>query len=153
MERQAPMPRRALDRFPLRQPSKAALQRYYRLYNGATLHCDPASLPEVASASLFGNALPLDLDLGCGRGEFLIERARRHPERNHVGLDWQRKYLYDAVNHAEPFALTNLLFLHGDVRQILVRVPPETIATLFLLFPSPVVKRKHQRKDILTARV
>jgi tRNA (guanine-N(7)-)-methyltransferase len=143
------MPRRLLDRFPVRQPSKAAKQRYYRLYDGATLHNAPATLPEITSASLFGNALPLDLDLGCGRGEFLIERALRHPERNHVGLEWQRKYLHDAVNHAEPLDLANLLFLHGDLRQALLRVPHESIAALFLLFPPPVVKRKHQRKDLL----
>ena len=144
------MPRRVLDRFAVRQPSEAALQRYYRSYDGATLHHAPARLPEIASASLFGNTLPLALDLGCGRGEFLITQARRHPERNYVGLDQHRKSLYDAVNHAEPLALDNLLFLRADLRQVLVKVPAASIAAIYLLFPSPAVKPKYQRKDILT---
>jgi tRNA (guanine-N7-)-methyltransferase len=144
------MPRRVLDRFPVRQPSEEALQRYYRSYDGATLYHAPASLPEITSTSLFGKVLPLALDLGCGRGEFLIGQARQHPERNYVGLDQHRKYLYDAVSHAEPLDLDNLLFLRADLRQVLVKVPTESIAAIYLLFPSPVVKPKYLRKDILT---
>lgn len=132
------------------QPSDAALRRYYRGYDGATMHFAPASLPDITSAALFGNTRPLVLDLGCGRGEFLIAQARRHPERNHAGLDMQRKYLYDAVNSAERFELDNLLFLQVDLRQALAKVPRATVATIYLLFPSPVVKRKHRRKDVLT---
>src|SRR5215472_3615597 len=110
MERQAPMPRRTVDRFPIRQPSDAALRRYYRSYDGATLYHAPDTLPDITPADLFGNARPLILDLGCGRGEFLINEAQRHPERNYAGLDFQRKYLYDAVNHAAALDLDNLLF-------------------------------------------
>jgi len=150
MERQAPMPRRTLDRFPVRQPSDAALRRYYRSYDGATLYHAPDTLPDITSAGLFGNARPLVLDLGCGRGEFLIAQARQHPERNHAGLDLQRKYLYDAVNHAEALDLDNLVFLRVDLHQALVKVPADTVAAIFLLFPPPVVKRKHLRKDVLT---
>ena len=123
MERQAPMPRRTLDRFPVRQPLDAALRRYYRSYDGATLYHTPKRLPDVTSASLFGNIRPLILDLGCGRGEFLIGQAQRHPEHNYAGLDFQRKYLYDAVNSADALDLDNLLFLRVDLRQALVKVP------------------------------
>lgn len=134
----------------MRQPSDAALRRYYRCYNGATLHFAPNSLPSITSADLFGNDRPLVLDLGCGRGEFLIAQARQNPDRNHVGLDVQRKYLYDAVHAAERLDLDNLLFVRVDLRQALVKVPCETVAAVFLLFPSPVTKRKHLRKDVLT---
>lgn len=144
------MPRRTLDRFSVRQPSEAALRRYYRRYDGATLHAAPDSLPDITSAALFGNTRPLVLDLGCGRGEFLIAQARRHPERNYVGLDLSRKYLYDAVNAAEACDLDNPLFLRVDLRQAMMKVPTATVAAAYLLFPSPVVKRKHQRKDVLT---
>ena len=144
------MPRRALDRFSVPHPSDTALQRYLRVYDGATLHFAPASLPDITSAKLFGNGRPLVLDLGCGRGEFLLAEARRHPERNHAGLDMQRKYLYDAVNAAETFELDNVVFLQVDLRQALAKVPSETVTMIHLLFPSPVTKRKHQRKDVLT---
>lgn len=150
MERKAPMPRRTLDRFPVRQPSDAALRRYYRGYDGATLYHAPGALPDVTSASLFSNTRPLVLDLGCGRGEFLIAQAQQHPEHNHAGLDFQRKYLYDAVNHADALDLDNLLFLRVDLHQALAKVPSGAVAAIFLLFPPPVVKRKHRRKDVLT---
>lgn len=144
------MPRRTLDRFSVPQPSDAALRRYYRGYDGRTLHFTPDSLPDITSADLFGNVHPLVLDLGCGRGEFLLAEARRHPERNHAGLDMQRKYLYDAVNSAARYELDNLLFLQVDLRQAMAKIPCETVNAISLLFPSPVVKRKHQRKDVLT---
>jgi tRNA (guanine-N7-)-methyltransferase len=145
-----PMPRRTLDRFSVSQPSDGALRRYYRTYDARTLYFAPATLPDITSAALFGNARPLVLDLGCGRGEFIIAQAQQHSDRNHVGLDLQRKYLYDAVNSAERYDLENLLFLRVDLRQVLVKIPCESIAGMYLLFPSPVVKRKHQRKDVLT---
>jgi tRNA (guanine-N7-)-methyltransferase len=144
------MPRRALDRFSVLEPSDAALRRYYRSYDGWALHFAPAALPEITSAALFGNARPLVLDLGCGRGEFLIAQARQYPERNHAGLDMQRKYLYDAVNSAERFDLENLLFVQVDLRQALSKIPCDTVAAIYLLFPSPVMKHKHRRKDVLT---
>lgn len=144
------MPRRTLDRFSMRQPTDAALRRYYRCYDGARLYHAPDSLPDVTSVCLFGNRRPLALDLGCGRGEFLIGQARQHPDHNYVGLDTQRKYLYDAVSHAAAFDLDNLLFLRVDLRQALMKVPRESVAAIYLLFPPPVVARKHQRKEVLT---
>jgi tRNA (guanine-N7-)-methyltransferase len=144
------MPRRKLDRFPVDLPCDEALRRYYRSYDGATLYHRPAALPDITSRSLFGNARPLVLDLGCGRGEYLLAQAQRHPSYNYVGLDWQRKYLYDAVNHAVRLDLPNVLFLRTDLRQAMCKVPSEAASALLLLFPPPVVKHKHQRKDLLT---
>ena len=144
------MPRRRLDRFALVPPCDEALRRYYRNYDGASLYHRPADIPNITSFNLFDTTLPLVLDLGCGRGEFLLAQAECHPEYNYVGLDWQRKYLYDAVNHAQSLDLPNALFLRVDLRQAMSKIPAETAAALFLLFPPPVVKRKHQGKDLIT---
>jgi tRNA (guanine-N7-)-methyltransferase len=145
----ASMPRRKLDRFSVDPPSDEALRRYYRSYDGAILYRQPATLPDVTSRSLFDNEQPLVLDLGCGRGEFLLAQAQCHPQYNYVGLDWQRKYLYDAINHADRLDLPNVLFLRADLRQTISKVPAEAASALFLLFPPPVMKHKHQRKDLL----
>jgi tRNA (guanine-N7-)-methyltransferase len=146
----ASMPRRKLDRFPVDLPCDEALRRYYRSYDGATLYHLPATVPDITSCSLFGNEQPLVLDLGCGRGEFLLAQAQRHPEYNYVGFDWQRKYLYDAINHVARLDLPNVLFLRADLRQMMCKITTETASVLLLLFPPPVMKHKHQRKDLLT---
>jgi tRNA (guanine-N(7)-)-methyltransferase len=146
------MSRRKLDRYSVPLPSAEALAACYRLYDGHTLHHCPDALPALASPALFGNAHPLALDVGCGRGEFTLQYAQEYPDRNVLGIDFHRKSLYDAVNKASQLLLKNICFVKADVRQVMGKIPAESIAAIFLLFPPPVVQKKHLKKDLLTPR-
>src|SRR5690606_36522778 len=93
-----PMPRVKLSRFKVREPAPEALATYLISYPGHTLHFHPETLPPITSPALFGDDRPLVLDLGCGRGRFIIERAQQDPARNYAGIDFHQKSLWDAVN-------------------------------------------------------
>jgi tRNA (guanine-N7-)-methyltransferase len=124
-----------LKRFKVKEPGAASLARYYRVYDPKDLYYRPATVTPVTSAALFGNDQPLALDLGCGRGEFVVQQAVDHPGVNFVGIDRHIKSLWDGVNRAEQADLPNAHFVKADVRLIFRIVPDESVSEITMLFP------------------
>jgi tRNA (guanine-N7-)-methyltransferase len=129
------VPRLKLKRFKVKKPSAESLATYYRVYNPKDLYYRPATVTPVTSAALFGNDHPLALDLGCGRGEFVVGQAIDHPDVNFVGIDRHIKSLWDGVNRAESAELANVRFIKADVRLIFNIVPDESVSEITMLFP------------------
>lgn len=93
--------------------------------------------------SLFESHQDLELDLGCGRGRFLLARARRFPDRNFLGVDRSLLRLKKIDRKAQAETLTNIRLVNADARQILAALPAGTVACLYLFFPDPWPKRRH----------
>ena len=143
------MARVRLKRFRVREPSEQAQAHYIRSYSGRDLHFRPHELPPLTSEELFGVSAPLILDLGCGRGEFLVRQAQERPTDYFVGLDWHRKSIWDAVNRAQAAGVDNVRFVRADFRQALRLVPDGAAAEVYLLFPPPILKRSKRKQDPL----
>ena len=133
------------------------LARYYREYDPKDLYYRPATVTPVTSAALFGNDHPLALDLGCGRGEFVIGQAIDQPDVNFVGIDRHIKSLWDGVNRAASAELANVRFVQADVRLIFNVVPDESASEITMLFPptSAIIPAKRKSdplpEDVLRA--
>lgn len=106
----------------------------------------------IGSEELFGNKRPLILDIGCGRGEFTVEQAKRFPQRNYVGIDTHAKSLYVAINRAAAARVNNLKFIRIDAENGLQRIEDDGLAEIYLLFPPPVLKEKYLHKDVITSQ-
>lgn len=145
------MPRLKLKRFKADPPAPAVFARYGREYHSRTLHFAPESLPPITSDGLFGNDAPLYLDLGCGRGEFVRHLATIYPNANIVGIDRHWKSIWDAINKSHADRLENVLFIRGDVRKVVRRIPDEAVHTAFLLFPPPRLEQTRIKDDLLNA--
>ena len=63
---------------------------------------------------LFGNENPVHLEIGCGKGRFILEMARRNPEVNFVAIEREEGALIMATEQAMACALPNLRFLSFD---------------------------------------
>jgi len=144
------MGRLKLKRFRVKPPPPEALAQYLRLYEPRILYHNPQALPPITSLTLFGNDRPLVLDLGCGRGEFVVGQAAQRPGENFAGLDWHLKSLWDAVNRARRAAVDNVRFIKTDFRLALPLVPDESVREVYLLFPPPVLTYKRRSLDLLT---
>ncbi len=129
------MARLKLKRFKVKEPAAELLARYCRVYDPKNLYYRPATVTPVTSAALFGNDHPLALDLGCGRGEFVVQQASDRPDVNFVGIDRHIKSLWDGVNRAERTRLANVRFIKADVRLIFNIVPDESVSEVTMLFP------------------
>ena len=89
------MSRRSLLRGARFQPPDPQLiERYLRFFSSKELFWNPDIFPPIDSPHLFGDDLPLALEIGCGTADFLCAQAREHPGTNFVGIDVSAKPLF-----------------------------------------------------------
>lgn len=92
---------------------------------------------------------PLEIEIGSGRGEFILDRAARHPERRFLAFEVKWKLLRRLAERAERLGLTNLWVSDDDARYDLPRLlAPGSVAVIHILFPDPWWKPKHQSRRI-----
>ena len=73
------MTRKKLGRMMASPPDERTAQKYLLWISGWSLHNEPENLPTIDSLSLFSNNRPLELEAGCGSGEFLCSLAVENP--------------------------------------------------------------------------
>ncbi len=96
-------------------------------------------------ASLFGNNNPICLELGMGRGSFIIEMARLHPNVNYVGLELDKSQTATAVKMVGNKKINNLKMICGDAKDIINFFGKE-IDTIYLTFSEPWPKKQDEKK-------
>ena len=120
---------------------------------------DPAEKVEFVPADYFVRAnmsdmfpreAPLEVDIGCGEGAFLVAMAAKHPERNFLGIERLlgrvRKVCRMVVHHE----LENTRLLRIETAYALRYImPPLSISRAHVLFPDPWPKRHHQPRRII----
>jgi tRNA (guanine-N7-)-methyltransferase len=102
--------------------------------------------------AVFGNDRPVEVEIGCGGGQFLRAMAARTPHRNFFGLERATTLAASACVALEQAALPNARVLCCDARCV-VRwlVPDRSVAAYHLYFPDPWWKRRHHKRRLSTA--
>jgi tRNA (guanine-N7-)-methyltransferase len=101
---------------------------------------------------LFERQAPLELDLGCGRGRFLLARAAAHPEVNFIGIDRVRLRLRKLDRRADEARLSNIRMLCGDAADLIrAHIPAGTVSACYVFFPDPWPKRRHHPRRLISA--
>ena len=83
----------------------------------------------------------MELEIGCGSGEFLCSLARRDRQTNFVGVEVKRKSIYEAVARASSAALENVVFLRADFRLLYPLLAPGSLDAVYLHFPTRTCAR------------
>lgn len=98
----------------------------------------------------FGRSAPLEVDLGCGDGAFLVAMAESRPKRNFLGIERMRGRVEKVCRKAAKIGNVRVLHLETSyaVRYLL---PGNAVETFYLLFPDPWPKRRHQRRRVATS--
>ena len=94
---------------------------------------------------LFGNKNPICLELGMGRGDFIIEMAKTYPNINFVGVEINDSQMVMAVNNLKSLKLNNLKLINADAREI-DKIFGKEIDTIYLTFSEPWPKRIDETK-------
>jgi tRNA (guanine-N7-)-methyltransferase len=96
---------------------------------------------------VFGSSGPVEIELGIGKGRFLLAAAALRPEVNHLGIEWANKYLRIAEHRALRKGLENLRFARVDAREMLSRaVPDASVSTYYVFYPDPWPKKRHHKR-------
>ncbi len=92
---------------------------------------------------------PFEIDLGCGKGRFLLARARKFPDVNFLGIDRQLGRIRRIDRKALRAKLSNLRVLRLDgYYTITYLVPPQSVDTYYIFYPDPWPKGKHHHNRI-----
>jgi len=96
-------------------------------------------------AELFGNNRPICLELGMGRGAFIINMAKTHPNINFIGLELVDSQMVQAVNKLEHENLPNLKLINADAKEI-GNIFGKEIDTIYLTFCDPWPKKQDEKR-------
>lgn len=94
---------------------------------------------------VFNNDRPIMLELGSGRGSFIIKMALAHPNLNFIGLELDLNQIGYAAQSLISNRLTNLKFIHADAKS-LGDIFIKEINTIYLTFSEPWPKKQDERK-------
>jgi tRNA (guanine-N7-)-methyltransferase len=107
--------------------------------------------PSVVSAFCRGGR-PLEVDVGCGKGRFLLARARKCAGVNFLGVDRMLKRLAKLNRRAADAGLSNLRLVHGDGLRLMADLLPAACArAVYILFPDPWPKRRQRGRRLVAA--
>jgi tRNA (guanine-N7-)-methyltransferase len=96
---------------------------------------------------------PLEIEIGCGKGGFILQEAAAHPEVNYLGIEYAREFYLYTADRLRRRALTNARMLHADATEFLQwRCPAATVRGIHLYFSDPWPKRKHHKNRVVQDR-
>lgn len=96
----------------------------------------------------FGNDNPIVLELGCGRGEYTVALARRHPECNFIGVDIKGARMWRGARTATDEDMPNVAFLRTRIEFINSFFAPEEVSEIWITFPDPQLKDSRAKKRL-----
>ena len=103
---------------------------------------------------LFSAAGPLELDLGCGDGSFLIALAAEQPERNFLGVERLVGRVRTACRKIAAHRLTNARIVRVDIGDAVTSLlPASSVQACHIMFPDPWPKRRHHRRRTVTTEL
>lgn len=98
-------------------------------------------------SELFGNDNPICVEIGMGKGNFIIENAKRYPYINFIGIEKYDSVIVRAVEKLENVSLPNLKLIRMDALNI-ENVFDHEVDTIYLNFSDPWPKARHARRRL-----
>jgi tRNA (guanine-N7-)-methyltransferase len=99
--------------------------------------------------AIFGTDGPVEIEVGTGKGRFLLGAAELRPDVSHLGIEWANKYLRIAESRALRRGLTNVRFVRFDARELLPGIPATSIAAYYVFYPDPWPKARHHKRRFI----
>jgi len=100
---------------------------------------------------MFENTHPLEIEIGAGKGRFLMHRAMEVPEHNFIAFDYIWKFLKIGWQRVQKRGLDNILCFKAEASEVVTHlVPDESVEVFHIYFPDPWHKKKHHKRRLLT---
>ena len=107
----------------------------------------PKEIPNVLEAvkdkryidfvTLFGNTNPVELEIGCGKGGFIIQKAKENPNVNYIAVELLQNVMVMAVENAKREELKNLRFINTAAEYLPRYIMDNSIENIYLNFSTP----------------
>ncbi len=125
------------------------MARILKDYPGISL--EPENLDEkIDFVRIFGRPAPLHIEIGAGKGTFLLSQAKAQPDYNFLGIEWARRYYRYAVDRIGRWGLTNVRIIRTDAAAFLAdTVPDDCVDCFHIYFPDPWPKKRHNKRRLI----
>lgn len=100
---------------------------------------------------LFGNSNPIRIEVGMGKGRFIMQLAAENPDINYVGIEKYSSVLIRALEKQEEVQLPNIIFIRMDAEEITDVFGKGEVDRIYLNFSDPWPKDRHAKRR-LTSR-
>jgi tRNA (guanine-N7-)-methyltransferase len=106
----------------------------------------------VDFGDIFGRLGPVHIEIGSGRGTFLVNQARFQPGDNFIGIEWASRYYRFAVDRIGRWNLNNVRIIRTEAAKFIAeKVPDESVEFFHIYFPDPWPKKRHNKRRFLNA--
>lgn len=93
----------------------------------------------------FGNANPIVLELGCGKGEYTVGLAKQNPNKNFIGIDIKGARFWRGAKTALEEGLNNVAFLRTQIELLDLLFTKDEVSEIWITFPDPQIKYKRTK--------
>ena len=99
---------------------------------------------------VFSNNNPLNLEVGFGVGNFIIEMGIREPNENFIGMDFYHKGIRKVITRIEKYQVDNARIVYGDAKEkIPLLFNNEELNRVYINFPDPWPKKRHHKRRLI----
>jgi tRNA (guanine-N7-)-methyltransferase len=99
---------------------------------------------------IFGRRGPVHIEIGSGKGTFLLKQAGTQPDDNFLGIEWARKYYRYAVDRIGRWGVKNVRIIRTDAAVFLADFIPDNSVDFFhVYFPDPWPKKRHHKRRFI----
>ncbi len=101
---------------------------------------------------LFGNHNPVEMEIGCGKGRFIIKSARQNPAVNYFGIERAGTYYRILKERALKAGVDNIRLHNGEADYFVRKyVPRPSVQAYHIFFPDPWPKKRHHKRRLVQA--
>lgn len=110
---------------------------------------DRESPIDINSESLFANERPLEIEIGFGKGLFLVNSAVSKPDVNFIGIELSRQCAHLTCQRLQHAGVNNVILFLTDARAFITnRVKTASVHAIHTYFPDPWWKRRHEKRRL-----
>ena len=115
--------------------------------------CIPSNwLVPLSWNTIFERQAPLEVDVGCGKGSFLLHAAQENPNTNFIGVDRLLRRLRKIDKRIQRVGVHNIRLFRVEASYFVSYLVPEaSISAYHIYFPDPWPKRRHQQRRLMSA--
>lgn len=102
--------------------------------------------------TLFGNENPIRIEVGMGKGKFIMELAKQNPDVNYVGIERYSSVLLRGLQKRAEMELSNIYFMRIDALELADVFAPDEVDRIYLNFSDPWPKDRHAKRRLTSDR-
>ena len=105
---------------------------------------------QVDFAQIFGRDGQVHVEIGAGKGTFLLSEARARPEINFLGIEYARKYYRYAIDRMGRWSIKNVRIIHAEAADFLSKhIADNSVNWFHVYFPDPWPKKRHHKRRFI----